>query len=426
MSKQLQTLSGFKDILWPESAKWQVVESIARNVAEDYGFSEIRTPVLEASEVFHRGVGESNDLVQKETYTFNDRDKRSVTLRPEGTASAARAVIQAGLLNDQGSRVKVYYFATNFRHEKKAAHRYRQHTQFGVEALGVASPEQDAECILLQMEFYRRCGVRELSLNINSMGDRESKNRYREALVAYLKPLAGTLSEDSQRRLETNPLRILDSKDERDQSACEGAPPANDYLSDKSRLHFERVLQLLTGANIHYAVTSRLVRGFDYYTETLWEVTATGLGAQSAIGGGGRYDNLVESLGGNPNPGVGFGAGIERLLAALENQGVVLPEQRKPLIWLAAHGEAAVNFNLQLIQQLRQAGFRADMDLSGRAMKGQMKMSEKEKADWAIIVGDDELKNSTVMLKDLAKREQSSVAVSELIEKLKTLVKRFV
>jgi len=318
---------GTADILPADSWKWQAVERIAREVAEVYHFAEIRTPVYEHTELFHhRGVGETSDIVQKETFTFRPRENsESITLRPEGTAGVVRAAIEHGLIAQEGSRAKVYYLGPNFRYERPQHGRYRIHHQFGAEAFGIASPDQDVECIMLQMDFYARCGVKDLSLQVNSLGDAESKRRYRDTLVQFLSPKVTQLSEDSRRRLTENPMRILDSKDPQDQAACQGAPPAAESLSDKSRAHFARVQDLLTRSNVPYAVNSSLVRGFDYYTETLWEVVAGGLGAQNAIGGGGRYDNLVELLGGRPTPGVGFGSGLERLLLALEAQGVTLP-----------------------------------------------------------------------------------------------------
>ncbi|HEY7118896.1 MAG TPA: histidine--tRNA ligase, partial [Tepidisphaeraceae bacterium] len=317
MSK-IQAPRGTLDILPADAWKWQSVERIARDIATLYAFREIRTPVFEHTELFHRGVGETSDIVHKETYTFNDRGDRSITLRPEGTAGVVRAMIEHGVIAQEGARAKVFYIGPNFRYERPASGRLRQHHQFGAEAFGAPDPDQDVECILLQMDFYRRCGVKDLALQVNSLGDAESKQRYRDALVAFLTPRKDKLSEDSQRRLTENPLRILDSKDPRDQVAIQGSPPAGESLSDKSRRHFDRVQQLLAAAEVPFQVNPNLVRGFDYYTETLWEVTASGLGAQNAIGGGGRYDNLVENLGGRPTPGVGFGSGLERLLIALE------------------------------------------------------------------------------------------------------------
>jgi histidyl-tRNA synthetase len=400
---------GVQDILPDESWKWQAVEAIARKVSTAYHFSEIRTPIFEHTELFHRGVGESSDIVNKEMYTFDDRGGRSITLRPEGTAGVVRAIIEAGLIAQEGTRLKVCYFGPNFRYERPAAGRYRQHHQFGAEAFGAPEPEQDVECILLQMDFYSRCGVKDLALRVNSLGDRESKQRYREALVAFFTPKKAELGEDSQRRLDSNPLRILDSKDPRDIAASQGVPPALDYLSDKSREHIERVQALLKDADASFQLDGSLVRGFDYYTDTLWEVTAGGLGAQNAIGGGGRYDNLVEQLGGRPTPGVGFGSGIERLLLALAGQGVELPRPEQPLLWLVSHGQAAREANWKLMMQLRRQGFVCDMDLGDRSVKSQFKLADREKAAFCLITGETELAAGTIVVKKLATGVQTTV-----------------
>jgi histidyl-tRNA synthetase len=417
-AERIQAPKGTQDILPADSHRWQAVERIAREVAELYHFQEIRTPIFEHSELFHRGVGEATDIVSKETYTFPDRENRSLTLRPEGTAGVVRSVIEAGMLNDQGARVKVFYLGPNFRYERPQKGRYRQHHQFGVEAFGVAEADQDVECILLQMDFYSRCGIRDLALRINSLGDADSKVRYRDALVKFLSPNAAKLSEESQRRLESNPLRILDSKDPRDIDAVQGAPPAGEYLSEASARQFARAQDLLRKAAVPFAVDPALVRGFDYYTGIVWEVTASGLGSQNAIGGGGRYDNLVETLGGKPTPGVGFGSGLERLLIALEAQQVALPTDQRPLVWLVAHGDAARDANWQLMQTLRRAGVRADMDASGRSVKSQFKLADREKAAWCIIVGDSELASNSVMLKNLQTGEQTPVPQDQVIGKL--------
>jgi histidyl-tRNA synthetase len=418
MSQQINAPRGTQDILPADAWKWQAVERIAREVAERYHFAEIRTPVFEHTELFHRGVGETTDIVHKETFTFTDRGGESMTLRPEGTAGVVRAAIENNLVAQEGSRAKVYYIGPNFRYERPQKGRLRIHHQFGVEAFGIAEPEQDVECIMLQMDFYRACGVRDLELQVNSLGDRESKQRYRDALVQFLRPAAAKLSEDSQRRLDTNPLRILDSKDPRDQEASKGAPPAVDSLSDKSRAHFERVQELLKKGSVPFSINPNLVRGFDYYTETLWEVTASGLGAQNAIGGGGRYDNLVEMLGGRPTPGVGFGAGIERLLIALEAQGVALPRSGKPLLWLISMGDAAREANWQLLREVRAAGYMADMEFSSRSPKAQFKIADREKAAYCLIIGDNELKDGTVVLKNLASGEQTTVPRNEVLSTL--------
>lgn len=410
---------GTADILPAEAWKWQAVERIAREVAELYHYQEIRTPVYEHTELFHRGVGETTDIVQKETFTFRPRpESESITLRPEGTAGVVRAAIENGLIAQEGSRSKLYYLGPNFRYERPQKGRLRIHHQFGVEAFGIAEPEQDVECILLQLEFYRRCGLKDLELQINSLGDSESKQRYREMLVAFLSPKKDQLSEDSQRRLETNPLRILDSKDPRDQAAVQGAPPAIEALSQRSRAHFDRVEQMLKSSGTSFRVNPNLVRGFDYYTETLWEVTAGGLGSQNAVGGGGRYDNLIENLGGRPTPGVGFGSGIERLLLALDAQGVALPKPSEQLVWLIAHGDAARQAQLQLLRELRQAGIPADMDYSPRSIKAQFKVADREHATLTVVVGESELTANTVVLKNLSTGEQRTIARGELVGQL--------
>ncbi|HEY0008642.1 MAG TPA: histidine--tRNA ligase [Tepidisphaeraceae bacterium] len=414
----LQSLKGFEDILPAQSLKWQAVEAIARRTAELYNYGEIRTPVLESSDVYHRGVGETSDMVRKETYTFADRDGDSITMRPEGTAGAARAVIEAGLLNDQGARAKVYYIASNFRHERPQKGRLRQHHQFGIEAYGIAGPEQDAECVLLQLHFYQSCGLRDLALRVNSLGDADSKQRYGEALRTFFSPKAESLSPDSQRRLTENPLRILDSKDPRDIAACEGVPSSVESLSEASRLHFDRFVQLLKSANVTFEVDAKLVRGFDYYTGVLWEVTAGGLGSQNAVGGGGRYDNLVAQLGGRSTPAVGFGSGLERLLIALDAQGVKLPVPERKLVWLAHHGDAARDANLALAAELRSAGVAVDMDLAGRNIKAQFKAADREQARYVLVTGDDELAAGVVNFKDSTTREQTKIARSEIVEKL--------
>jgi histidyl-tRNA synthetase len=418
---KLQAPKGTLDTLPADAPRWQLVERVAREIAEAFNFHEIRTPVFEETALFHRAAGETTDIVRKETYTFEDRGGRSRTLRPEGTAGVVRAVIEHGLVNDPGSRAKLYYIGPNFRYERPQAGRYHIHHQFGVEAFGVAEPEQDVECIRLQMAFYRRCGVRDLSLRVNSLGDADSKQRYRDAIVAHLTPVRGTLSEDSQRRLDENPLRILDSKDPRDADAIRSVPSSLESLSDASRAHFDRVVALLRAAGESFDVDARLVRGFDYYTGTLWEVTAGGLGSQSAIGGGGRYDNLVEQLGGRPTPGVGFGSGLERLLMALDKQGITLPIPPRKLVWVVSHGDAAAAQKLALLDELRNAGLTADADLTGRSVKAQFKLADRERAAACVVLGEAELQAGTAVVKNLATGEQAAVTRAELVERLRSL-----
>jgi histidyl-tRNA synthetase len=412
---------GTADTLPADSWKWQAIEAIARNVAELYHFAEIRIPIFEYTELFHRGVGTTTDIVTKETFTFTDRGGDSMTLRPEGTAGVVRAVIENNLVAQEGSRQKLYYIGPNFRYERPQKGRLRQHHQFGVEAFGIAEPEQDVECILLQLDFYRRCGLKDLSLSINSLGDKESKRRHREALVKFLTPKVGELSEESQRRLNENPLRILDSKDPRDQSAVVGAPPAIESLSESSRVHFERIQAMVKERSVTFSVNPNLVRGLDYYTGTVWEVTTSGLGSQNAIGGGGRYDNLVEDLGGRPTPGLGFGCGLERLLMALESQQITIHDPRKPLVCLVSHGSAAKQAAWNLLAELRAAGIAADMDLANRSMKAQFKIADREAARFCLILGDDELAKNEVKLKNLKTGEESSIPKTEIISRLQSV-----
>jgi histidyl-tRNA synthetase len=414
--KKIQAPKGTLDLLPADTARWQTVERIAREVAARFNYFELRTPIFEHAELFHRAAGETTDIVRKETYDFQDRGDppRKLTLRPEGTAGAVRAAIEHGLLNDLGARHKIYYIGPNFRYEKPQKGRYHIHHQFGAEAFGIASAEQDAECILLQMHFYARVGLKGTALRLNSLGDRTSKQRYRDMLREFLAPKLDHLSDDSRRRLDENPLRILDSKDPRDICACDGAPSALDSLLPESRTHFDRVCALLAEAGVKFDIDTKLVRGFDYYTGTLWEVTAEGLGAQSAVGGGGRYDNLVEQLGGRPTPAVGFGSGLERLLLALDAQHVKIPTDAAPLVWIAYHGEPARREAFRLGQSLRAAGHRVDLDLTGKSFKNQLALANKSGASLCIILGDTELQTDTVQLKNFATQSQATIPRSDL------------
>lgn len=408
---------GTVDILPDQCAKWQAVESIARQLARLYHFSEIRTPIFEHTELFHRGVGETTDIVHKETYTFTDRGGRSLTLRPEQTAGVVRAAIENGLLSDPGTCVKLFYIGPNFRYENVQKGRLRQHHQFGAEIFGAAEPEADVECILLQLDFYRRCGIKDLQLRLNSLGDRESKQRFAEHIREKLSSRKHLLSVDSQRRLDENPLRILDSKDPRDVEQTSDLVGL-DFLSEKSKAHLDRVQALLCDAGVGFVLDGKLVRGFDYYTDTLWEVTASGLGAQNALGGGGRYDNLVETLGGRPTPGVGFGSGIERLLIALDAQGASLPIRTVPLVWIVRQHESARQACMRLLADLRAAGIAADMDFAGRSVKSQFKLADRQQAAWVVVIGESELASNTVSLKNMSSGEQISVPRASIVEHL--------
>jgi histidyl-tRNA synthetase len=413
----LRAVKGMNDILPDEIGRWQVLESALRRTFELAGYKEIRTPVLEPLELFVRSIGEATEIVEKQMFVV-EREEESLALRPEGTAGVARAYV-ASALHGREPVSRFYYLGPMFRAERPQRGRYRQFWQAGVEIYGDPGPGCDAELIDMLVRLLDGLGVKNLRVLVNSLGGKETRARFREALRTYLTPRASELSEHAQKRLADNPLRILDSKDPRDQEAIQGAPPAGESLSDKSRKHFDRVQELLTASKAPFQVNPSLVRGFDYYTETLWEVTASGLGAQNAIGGGGRYDNLVESLGGRPTPGVGFGSGLERLLIALEAQGVALPNPTRPLVWLVYHGDAARTAQWQLLQHLRAADIPADMDHSGRSVKAQLKILDRAGARQTVTVGDTELANSTVVLKDLKTGQQSSISRTDLVARLK-------
>ncbi len=326
---------------WRESDRWQHLEEVMRKTSNDYGFREIRTPIFEKTELFVRGVGESSDIVTKEMYTFIDRGERSMTLRPEGTASVIRAFVEKKLYAQPGLH-KYFYIGPMFRYERPQAGRYRQLHQFGAEAIGICSPEQDVELIDMACEIYRRLGLKNLSVQINSVGDAPSRAAYREALAHFLKPFLPALSADSQVRFTKNILRILDSKDPNDQKILKEAPTLEQYLTPEAKAHFDRVLKLLDALQISYAVNPKLVRGLDYYNETVFEISSEVLGAQNAIGGGGRYDGLTEAIGGPSLPSVGFATGMERILQTMLKQDAPFPSTPHPRVFFIPIGSAAL------------------------------------------------------------------------------------
>lgn len=386
---------------WKSSYLWTYVESIIRSTAIEYGFQEIRTPVFERTELFLRSVGETSDIVSKEMYTFEDKGKRSMSLRPEGTAPAMRAFIE-NQLSTTGPIHKLFYIAPMFRYERSQAGRYRQHHQFGVEAIGAGTPEQDAEIIDLLYTVYQRLGLQNVRLLINSIGDVESRAAFRQALQDYLKPHLSSLSEDSQNRFQTNPLRILDSKDPNDQQIVKGAPSILDFLNEESRQHFERLKQLLTILKIPYQVNPLLVRGLDYYNKTVFEVVADELGAQNSIGGGGRFDGLIASLGGPDLPAAGFGTGLERIIQTMINQGVALPSAPAPILFLIPLGDEARNRCFSLLHDLRQLGVSAEMDFTGKKLGKVMQQADQLHARYVAVVGDQEISTGNIELKEMA------------------------
>jgi histidyl-tRNA synthetase len=416
----IQALRGTRDILPEEVRYWQQVEAIARQVLDRAAYQEIRPPIFERTELFARGIGEATDIVGKEMYTFNDRatPPRSVTLRPEGTAGIVRAYIENALYAAGGVQ-RLWYIGPMFRYENPQAGRQRQFHQLGLELLGSADPRADVETIAIATDILRSLGLTNLHLNLNSVGTPEDRQQYREALVDYLTPYKNELDEDSQERLTRNPLRVLDSKDKRTQEITQEAPSILDYLSADSRHHFEQVQQLLNALDIAYQLNPRLVRGLDYYTHTAFEVISDDLGAQATVCGGGRYDRLVEELGGSPTSAVGWAIGLERLTILLQQ---LAPAQR-PLLdfYVVSRGEAAEAQALILAQKLRQQEFSVEMDLSGSAFGKQFKRADRSGAVGCLVLGNAEAQNQTVNLKWLASGEQQAFAQADLLEKAEEL-----
>lgn len=410
----IQALRGTRDILPEEVAYWQQVEKIARQILGRAAYQEIRPPIFERTELFERGIGEATDVVGKEMYTFNDKatPPRSVTLRPEGTAGVVRAFIQNSLYAAGGVQ-RLWYTGPMFRYENPQAGRQRQFHQLGVELLGSDDPRADVEVIALATDILKTLGLKNLRLDINSVGAPEDRPRYRQALVDYLRPYKDELDSDSQDRLERNPLRILDSKNERTQKIVEAAPLLIDYLGTESQRHFAKVQQLLTDLGINFRLNPRLVRGLDYYTHTAFEIQSDDLGAQATVCAGGRYDGLVAQLGGPHTPAVGWGLGLERLL-------LLLQQLQQPLslimdLYVVSRGEAAQSQALQLAQKLRHAGFTVELDLSGSAFGKQFKRADRSGAVACLVLGEAEAESQTVNLKWLKSGEQKAISQADLL-----------
>lgn len=409
-----RSIKGTKDILPSETPVWQFVEQTIREVFRQFNYKEIRTPVFESTSLFARSIGELTDIVGKEMYTFQDRSGDSITLRPEGTASAIRAYIQ----NNLGEALplsKVYYIGPMFRQERPQAGRLRQFHQFGAEAIGSPTAETDVEIIAMTIEIYKRLGITNYALQINSVGDEECRPKYKEVLRTELQKIAGQLSAESQRRIDQNPMRVLDSKDENDQKLTAGMPLITDYLNEECAVHFARVRSLLTAYGIPYTVNGRLVRGLDYYTKTAFEITSTELGSQDALAGGGRYDLLVKELGGKQTPSVGFAAGMERLMMILEKKGFQGPKQR-PSIFIAAADETAREWALRTTMMLRSKGIAAECDLLGRSLKSQMKEADRQQAEYSLVVGAMELEGGKALLKNLTDHSQQELLLGSIAE----------
>lgn len=406
-----QKPTGTQDLLPGVVEKWQYVEEKARDLCRRFNYREIRTPIFEQTNLFERGVGETTDIVEKEMYTFRDKGDRSMTLRPEGTAGVVRSFVENKLYGEPDV-TKLYYTGPMFRYERPQAGRQRQFHQFGVEVFGSVEPAIDAEVIALGYQFCRELGLQGVSVELNSVGNAESRAAYRETLLSFLNPMKDTLCKDCQSRMDRNPLRVLDCKV--DQDKFTDAPSILDSLSEEEMDHFKKVQQFLDDMEIPYTLNHRLVRGLDYYTMTAFELKAEGIGAIDTIGGGGRYNGLVDQIGGPDQPGIGFGIGLERIVLILDKQGVDL-QAVKPLdVYFIALGEAAEREVGKQIFKLRQAGFSAERDYLGRKMKAQMKSADRLKARYTAILGDDELERGEITVKSMETGEQQVVKLADL------------
>ncbi|MBX6042902.1 histidine--tRNA ligase [Pseudomonas aeruginosa] len=422
MSKSLQAIRGMNDILPEQTPAWRYLERTFAGLLDGYGYSEIRLPILEFTELFARGIGEGTDVVDKEMYTFLDRNGESLTMRPEGTAGCVRAVLEHGL-SGGGQVQKLWYTGPMFRYEKPQKGRYRQFHQIGVEVFNLPGPDIDAELIILTWRLWQKLGMADaVTLQLNTLGSSEARARYREALVAYLQERFEQLDEDSQRRMTTNPLRILDSKVESTQALLVGAPTLHDYLDEESIAHFEGLKARLDAVGLRYEINQKLVRGLDYYCRTAFEWVTDKLGAQGTVCGGGRYDGLVSQFGGKPTPSVGFAMGVERLVLLLETLGVIPAELNRPAdLYVCAFGEPAELAALTLAEQLRSAipGIRLLVNAGAGSFKSQFKKADKSGARFALILGEDEVANRVVGFKPLRDEgEQQSIAWDALPEHL--------
>ena len=414
---KLQKPKGTQDILPQESAKWQYVEDFARKAFRKYNYGEIRTPIFEHYEVISRSVGDTTDIVTKEMYDFYDKGDRHITLRPEGTAPVVRSYVENKLFAPEVQKpVKVYYMGSMFRYERPQAGRLREFHQIGAECFGSSNPATDVEMIAMAAQFFNDIGITNVSLELNSLGNPESRAAYRQALIDYLTPLKPSLSADSQRRLEENPLRVLDSKEPEDKAAVEGAPSILDYLDEESSIYFAAVRSMLETLQIPYVINTNMVRGLDYYNHTIFEFTTEVAGSQLTICAGGRYDGLVAYFGGPETPGVGFGMGLERLLLVLDKQGVELPIETALDVYVAVLGPGANGRALELVQALRTQGFAAERDYLDRKLKAQFKSADIFKAKTLITLGESEVESGQVTVKNNHNREEITVSLDQIQE----------
>ncbi len=409
---------GTQDILPGQTEKWQKVEQTIRELCNVYRYNEIRTPMFESTELFQRGVGDTTDIVQKEMYTFIDKGNRSLTLRPEGTASAVRAYVEHKMFGNPDQPVKLYYTGPMFRYERQQAGRYRQFVQFGVEAIGSADPAIDAEVMALAMDVYTSIGLKDLKLVINSLGDKDTRDAHRTALINHFNPVVGELCGDCQSRLEKNPLRILDCKVDAKHPAMATAPALTNYLTEFSSEYFTKVKGYLDVLGISYEVDPNLVRGLDYYNHTAFEImiTGDGFGSITTLCGGGRYNGLVEDIGGPESPGIGFAMSIERLLLALEAKGIELETENVLDMYIVVMGDEAKLKAVELLSSFRAKGISADIDYADRKMKAQMKAADRANAKFVLVLGESELEEQAVNVKAMATGEQQKVEFGHLVQ----------
>lgn len=409
-----KAIKGTKDVLPKDVHKNQYIEATALDIASKFGYKEIRTPVFEHTELFQRGVGDTTDVVQKEMYTFDDKGGRSITLRPEGTAGAVRSYLENGLCNEALPQ-KVCYLISCYRYEKPQAGRLREFHQFGVECFGSASPLADAEIIALAKSLFDTLGVKDLSLEINSIGCPTCRAEYHKALKEYFSSRKDELCDTCKSRLDRNPMRILDCKSPICHEIAEGAPVVIDYLCDECKEHFEKVQKYLKAQNIEYTINPQIVRGLDYYTKTVFEFVSNSIGAQGTVCGGGRYDGLVEELGGQHTPSLGFAMGIERLMLLMEAQGCEFPEAEKPDLFIVALGEKATLKAVEIAKDMREEGFSALLDLNQRSVRAQMKYADKLGAKFNVVIGDNEVEAKTAKLKNMQTGEETEINLDTFV-----------
>ena len=422
---KLQKPKGTQDILPADSAKWQYVENVARETFKKYNYGEIRTPMFEHYEVISRSVGDTTDIVTKEMYDFHDKGDRHITLRPEGTAPVVRSYVENKLFAPEVQKpVKVYYIGSMFRYERPQAGRLREFHQLGVECFGSKNPATDVETIAMAYQLFNTLGIKDVTLHLNSLGNTESRLAYRQALIDYLTPMRESLSKDSQRRLDENPLRVLDSKEKEDKVAVENAPSILDYLDEESQAHFDEVRTMLDSLNIPYVIDTNMVRGLDYYNHTIFEFITTIDKSELTICAGGRYDSLVEYFGGPETAGFGFGLGLERLLLVLDKQGIELPVEESLDVYIAVLGSGANGKALELVQAIRYQGFKAERDYLGRKIKAQFKSADTFKAKTVITLGESEVESGQDNVKNNATREEVTVSFEELTNNFAAVLKQ--